>query len=76
MLLCHLSILLNTHKVDQGRAARHGEDVDEGREPVEVQVNQDKDGAQSLKDPIEHVELHCDQVSVSSLQSNRITNAA
>ena len=76
MLLCHLSILLNAHEVDQGCAARHGEDVDEGREPVEVQVNQDKDGAQSLKDPIEHVELHCDQVSVSSLQSNRITNAA
>ena len=76
MLLCHLSILLNAHEVDQGRAAGHGEDVDEGREPVEVQVNQDKDGAQSLKDPIKHVELHCDQVSVSSLQSNRITNAA
>ena len=76
MFLCHLPVFLNAHEVDQGRAARHGEDVDEGREPVEVQVNQDKDGAQSLKDPIKHVELHCDQVSVSSLQSNRITNAA
>ena len=76
MLLCHLSILLNAHEVDQGCAAGHGENVDEGREPVEVQVNQDKDGAQSLKDPIEHVELHCNQVSVSSLQSNRITDPA
>ena len=76
MFLCHLPILFNTHEVDQGCAIGDGEDVDEGWEPIEVQVNQDKDGAESLKDPIEHVELHCDQVSVSSLQSNRITNAA
>ena len=69
MFLCHLPVFLNAHEVDQGRPPGHGEDVDESGEPVEVQVNQDKDGAQSLKDPIEHVELHCNQISVSSLHS-------
>ena len=70
MFLCHLPIFLNTHEVDQGCAIGDGEDVDEGWEPIEVQ---DKDGAESLKDPIEHVELHRDQISVSSLHSSRIT---
>ena len=75
MFLCHLPILFNTHEVDQGRPPGHGEDVDESGEPVEVQVNQDEDGAESLKDPIEHMELHCDQISVFSFYSRRITNA-
>ena len=75
MFLCHFPVFLNAHEVDQGCPPGHGEDVDESGEPVEVQVNQDEDGAESLKDPIEHVELHCDQISVSSLYSRRITNA-
>ena len=75
MFLCHLPVFFNTHEVDQGCATRHGEDVDEGGEPIKIQVNQDKDGAESLKDPIEHVELHRDQISVSSLHSNRVTDA-
>ena len=74
MFLCHLPVFFNTHEVDQGCATRHGEDVDEGGEPIKIQVNQDKDGAESLKDPIEHVELHCDQISVSSFYSRRITD--
>ena len=75
MFLCLLPVFLNAHEVDQGRPPGHGEDVDESGEPVEVQVNQDKDSAESLKDPIEHVEFHCYQISVSSLYSRRITNA-
>ena len=73
MFLCHLPVFLNTHEVDKGRAAGDGEDVDEGREPVLVPVNQDQEGAESLQDPVEHVELHCHQVSVLSLHSYGIT---
>ena len=72
MFLCHLPVFLNTHEVDQGCAPGHGEDVDEGWEPIEVQ-DDDNEGTESLQDPIKQVELYSDQISVSSLHSSRIT---
>ena len=54
------SVVLNAKVVDQGGAARVDQEVEDGEELV--LAHQDQGGADSLQEPVDHVESHRDQI--------------
>ena len=74
ILFNHVSILLNTHEVDQ----RSSTGIDQDVEKSEVSVGRnddDQDGAAGLQHPVEHVELHGHQVPVLPLLPDCVADA-
>ena len=66
VLFDHISVLLNTHEVDQWSSTGVDKDVEEG-EVSAGRDDDDQDGGEGLQDPVEHVELHVHQVPVLPL---------
>ena len=64
LVLCPLPVLLDAHEVDDGSAAAHDGDVeDEGGRGGGGHQEQGE-GGEGLQRPVDHVELHGDQVLV------------
>ena len=73
IFFCHVPVLLYPHDIDQRSATGVNKDVEEGAEPVDE--DEHHEGADRLKHPIEHVELHCHKVPVLSLVPYKIAHS-
>ena len=64
-------VFFNSNEVDDRSATGHDQDVEDTREPVNVY--KDKEGTETLKHPVDKVELHGDKVSVPAVLLGIVT---